>query len=210
MANANRIKALRKSRGLTQSVLATELGIATNTLCQYELGTRKVPDEIKISVANYFGVTVDYLLMNDTEKESSETKVIPVGEQVRIPIVGTIRAGTPIFAEDNVVGYEYVESKYRDSHFYLKVSGNSMEPLIRDGALALIRQQDFAMPNQIVACLIDGENATLKRYKPLSGGFILLQAENPSAESYTLSATDFISGRARIMGIVVKVSYYFE
>ena len=209
MANPNRIKLLRKSHRLTQSALASELGIATNTLCQYELGSRNVPDDIKRAIADYFGVTIDYLLMRDVSG-SDQSTLMSVGEQVRIPIVGTIRAGNPVFAEDNIVGYEPGEPKYKEGYYYLRVAGSSMEPLIHSGALALIRQQDFAMPNQIVACLLDGENATLKRYKPLAGGFVLLQAENPAAESYTLSATDFISGRAKIVGVVVKVSYYFD
>lgn len=56
------LKRLRKERSIKQYTLAAALGIARSTLCQYESGERTPSDELKLAIADYFGVTVDQLL----------------------------------------------------------------------------------------------------------------------------------------------------
>lgn len=58
----NRLEELRKAKKLTQSKLAKMLDIAPNTLSQYENGKRQIPDGIKIKLADFYNVSVDYLL----------------------------------------------------------------------------------------------------------------------------------------------------
>ena len=58
------IKELRESSGLSQTALSSKLGIAQNTLSQYESGARQVPDNIKISLSKIFDVPVDLLVGN--------------------------------------------------------------------------------------------------------------------------------------------------
>lgn len=58
----DRIRALREEKGINQRDLARYLGISNTTLSQYENGQRTPSDEIKIKIANYFDVSVDYLL----------------------------------------------------------------------------------------------------------------------------------------------------
>jgi len=58
----DRIKFLRTRKGMTQKELAKELHIANSTLSQYESGQRGLSDVVKKNVADYFGVTVDYLM----------------------------------------------------------------------------------------------------------------------------------------------------
>lgn len=58
----NRIKYLRENRNITQRELANILNIANSTMSQYESDIRVPSDDIKIKIADYFNVTVDYLL----------------------------------------------------------------------------------------------------------------------------------------------------
>lgn len=67
-----RIKALREERGLTQKDLAKTLNIANTTLSQYESGQRIPSDEVKIKIAEYFRVTLDYLFGVSDNKEGYE------------------------------------------------------------------------------------------------------------------------------------------
>ena len=78
-----RIKNLREESGLTQLAFAKILNINNSTLCQYENGDRVPSDDIKIRIADYFGVSLDYLVGRSEQRvklptESGELKV-PVG-----------------------------------------------------------------------------------------------------------------------------------
>ena len=95
----------------------------------------------------------------------------------KVPLLGTIAAGIPIYAEENFDGYrESTEDVHAD--FCLKIKGDSMiGARINDGDIVFIRKQPDVENGEIAAVLIDGE-ATLKRvYK--KNGSLVLQAENP-------------------------------
>ena len=75
---------------------------------------------------------------------------------------------------------------------------------IRDGDLVLLRRQDTAENGQIVACLVDGEDATLKRFRR-QRDMVLLQPENPAYEPKLIPLSDFETGAARIVGVAVRL-----
>ena len=88
------------------------------------------------------------------------------GTPVSIPLVGTVRAGQPETAVEEIQGYVSVDPAWLkgEGNFLLRVKGDSMiEAGIFDGDLALIAPQPIAENGQIVVALIDGE-ATLKRF----------------------------------------------
>jgi len=88
-------------------------------------------------------------------------------DNMRIPIYGSIAAGAPILANDNIEDYLAVPSHSFGSgnYFALRVKGDSMiEEGILDGDIAVIRKQETANNGEIVAALID-EEATLKRFR---------------------------------------------
>ena len=68
-----RIRELRKSSGLTQQELGAVLGVAKNTVSQYETGRNTPNDDIKIAMANYFNVSMDYL-MGKTDQSGFDSK----------------------------------------------------------------------------------------------------------------------------------------
>ena len=90
-----------------------------------------------------------------------------------------------------------------EDYFYLRVKGDSMIGAgITDGSLVLIRRQSYAEDGQIVACLVDGDYATLKRYRTRDKTILLLP-ENPSYQPFILSASDFENGSAAILGVAI-------
>ena len=104
----------------------------------------------------------------------------------KVPLLGTIAAGIPIYAEENFDGYRESTEDVR-ADFCLKIKGDSMiGARINDGDIVFIRKQPDVENGEIAAVLIDGE-ATLKRvYK--KNGSLVLQAENPKYAPIVCSA----------------------
>jgi repressor LexA len=98
-----------------------------------------------------------------------------------VPLVGRIAAGTPILAEEQVEAvYPLPESIVGTGPmFMLEVRGDSMiEAGIMDGDMVVIRSQKEALDGEIVACLVDGDEATVKRLER-KNGTVILHSENP-------------------------------
>ena len=143
------------------------------------------------------------------KRDSSKTRAIEIvdptskKEVINVPIVGTITAGNPILAIENIedvfpLPVDYV--KNTKDLFMLKVSGESMiEAGILDGDLAIIEKTDSASNGDIVVALIDNE-ATLKRFFKESS-YIRLQPENKSMKPIILEDCKVLG---RLVGIYRK------
>jgi repressor LexA len=104
-------------------------------------------------------------------------------ELVQVPIIGTVSAGTPILAVENIEGYFPVPVDYlrNNDTFMLRIRGNSMINVgIFNNDLVLVNQQDVAENNDIVIALLD-DSATCKRYFRETD-HIRLQPENDDYE----------------------------
>lgn len=209
----NRLKQIRKERGVTQSEVAKFIGISQNNYSYWENGKVKIDGDSIKKLADYFNVSVDYLLGRSlTSTLPNASNVYPLDAPIKLPIYGEIRAGTPIFTDQSPTDeWVYEDATYSDgNHFVLRVIGASMEPEIKEGSLAIIRHQNFASKGQIVACLLDEDVATLKQYMPQANGSILLKAFNPEAESYVITQEQLKNNYFKIIGIVreIKRKYY--
>lgn len=114
------------------------------------------------------------------------TLTAPLAYTVALPIVGTVRAGAPTTAMEDISGYLSLDKmRLHGGRFFLRVRGDSMiNASIRDGDLALVRPQPVAESRDIVVAMIDGE-ATLKRFYR-EKGHIRLQPENPNMAAIIL------------------------
>jgi len=122
---------------------------------------------------------------------------------IMIPVVGTIRAGSPQPAVEDIEGWQCVDPEWAqgDGCFFLRVKGESMRDAhILDGDLAMIRPQNMAENGEIVAAMIDGD-ATLKRFFRDRNG-IRLQPENSEFEPITVKAG---KAEAAIIGKLVGI-----
>ncbi len=113
-----------------------------------------------------------------------------------IPLVGTIRAGEPIFAVENLEGYYPIPDDFASSSndFALKVQGNSMiNAGIFEKDIIIVSQQNVAENGQIVVALID-DGATVKRFYKRKNK-IILHPENDDME-------DMVFDKVTILGVV--------
>ncbi len=120
-----------------------------------------------------------------------------------VPLVGVIAAGTPIEAiEDGSVMIDIPPSMIEGNGevYCLEVSGDSMiDAHICDGDIVVIRKQDSADDGQIVVAVLDDGSATLKTFRRLKSGKIMLVPANPTMQPITL---DKVTVRGRLVGVI--------
>ena len=177
--------------------VAKATGISATTFTDWKNG-RSAPKADKLKrVADYFGVSLEYML-------GLEEPAYGATEQ-RVPIIGEIRAGSPIITDQTLLGYERAEVSDVEDYFYLQVRGDSMKNIgMVDGSLVLFHKQQYAEDGEIVACLVGGDSATVKRFHR-SHKTILLVPENEEYEPIRLCTEDFETGEARILGVAKEV-----
>ena len=201
-----RLAQLRNQKELSQYKLAELLGFSRGQVANYEQGTRQPDFDTLKKLAAFFNVTTDYLLgrTDDPRGTYLPPGAWPVGPMVRVPVLGVIRAGLPILADEHIDGWELAPAdEVKDGrYFYLRVTGDSMiGSRIYEGDLVLVRQQEEVENGEIAVVNVDGENATLKRVY-YTNGELILQPDNPKYAPIVIK-----SGEARICGKVVEVTF---
>lgn len=160
----DKVKKLRKEMKITQEELAKRIGVVQSTIGMIE-SNKKIGNQSTLKkLANFFGVSLDYLL-NDDIKEEFEKIDINMSF-IPIPIVGTIRAGEPILAEDNIQGYIPVlrnSLKLDGDYFALKVKGDSMNMEFNEGTILIVEKTPCIENGEIGVIRIDGLEATVKK-----------------------------------------------
>ena len=99
-----------------------------------------------------------------------------------VPVYGEISAGQPNWAEENIEGRIPIDPNLMnivnpEEHFFLRVNGESMNKIIKNGAFALIHKQDFVDDGDIAIVLVNGYNATLKKFTK-QDNFIILEPQS--------------------------------
>jgi len=206
-----------RHEGVSPTRVLTTLNISKGSLSRWRNGgsptnetKKKIADYLQISIAELEAGKIEKPIANESDERNKvklPSNVFPAPKMRPIPIVGTIRAGVPIFAEENIEGYEYDDVPEGEDCFFLRVKGDSMvNARICDGDLVLIKRQPCADDGQIVACIVNGDEATLKRFYQ-QGNMVILKPENPAYNPILVPCADFDSGYARIIGVVIKVEF---
>ena len=195
-----RLRTVMQERGLNYEALGKLLDMKPQTLNRYVLGQREPKAGTVMDMATALGVDERWLQGYDVP---AVRDAVP-GEKM-LPILGTIRAGSPEIAQEDIEGFLPADVPDPGSCFYLRIRGDSMiNAGIAPNDLVLIRRQSEAENGQIVACIVDGEAATLKRFRR-QGSFVMLQPENPAYEPRILTQDDFILGNAVIVGVALRL-----
>lgn len=206
-----RLKQLRKENSWTQKELSEKVSLTKSMISMYENGRRKPSYEALEELADTFNVSIDYLTgaSNDNGRIKQDshplpTNIIPLQKSRRIPILGTIACGDPIFAQENFDGYFIADSTIK-ADFCLYAKGDSMIGAgIEDGDVAFIRKQEAVETGEIAAVLLPEANeATLKRVY-IKDDYILLQPDNPSY------APIMVKEDVRILGKLVGIYHDVE
>ena len=121
-------------------------------------------------------------------KENMKTK-----NYYMTPVYGQISAGQPNWAEENIEGRIPIDTDLMDiynpeEYFFLRVNGESMNKVIKNGAFALIHKQDTVENGEIAVVLVNGYDATLKKFTK-QGDLIILEP-NSTDESFETQVYD--------------------
>ena len=172
------LRYLRKQAQHSQEYLAKQLNYKSFTTIQkWEDGTSKPSYAVIAKIANIYNVSVNDMMEKDL------TIQIPT-----VPILGTVRGGEPIYAQQQIQGYEPVEPQETTNgeYFYLEVVGDSMkDDRILPGDILYVRKQNTLNNGEIGIVLVDDE-ATVKRVYFKNNTLIL----QPSNDNYQPSVFD--------------------
>lgn len=200
MGLGQNIKARRKALKMTLEEVAAELGTSKQTIQRYESGQiANVPQEKIERLATALGTT-PAALVGWEDTPDADGKLFPIRVR-RVPMLGRIACGTPIYAEEEYGTYLAVDEKL-DVDFCLRACGDSMiGARINDGDLVLVKKQESVDNGEIAAVVVEGE-ATLKRvyYYPEKQKLILTP-ENPRYEPLVYIGAEL--DRIQILGKAV-------
>ena len=179
---AQQIKQLRKQLNLSQRALATDLDVTQQAVGKWATG-KSMPDSYTLQrIAEYFSTSVDNLLGLVKNNVQSSISHEEPDLSNRIPIIGTVRAGYNALAYNDDYGYDFSNVRDPDEYFYLIVKGDSMEPRIKDGDLALVHKQTTLNDGDLGVIVYGDNEGTLKRFVK-KDNMIILQPFNPSYEA---------------------------
>ena len=206
---SDRIYRLRVLRGYSQQELAEKCGFSDRSaISRIESGKRDLKSTVIMKLADALGVSPAYLVNGDEknlEKTVDLSKARPMTGY--LPIYGVIAAGEPQFADENIIDYVLTDVKRPENYFGLKVKGDSMiNAGITDGAYVIFEKSSDAEDNDIVACRVNGDEATLKRFRRHADS-VLLMPENPKYSPIIVSASEFENGYAQIIGIAREIRF---
>ena len=184
---AERLKEARKAKRYSQAEVSRMLGVTQQAVGKWETG-RSTPDPQTVArLAEILDTPTDVLL--GLRKESGAASAVGRNAfsrytESQIPVVGTVRAGYGALAFEEDYGKEYACVKDPENYFFLVVKGDSMEPRISDGDLALVHGAD-------------GEG-TLKKYIQ-RGNSVILHPFNPAYEELVIKGEEldhlYIAGK---------------
>lgn len=137
------------------------------------------------------------------EKGNNQNRAIRLtgGYGMKIPLVGTVTAGIPITAIEEITDYISFQPArhYSNPLFALKVRGESMiNAAILDGDMVVIEQTPYAENGDIVCALVDNESATIKTFYKEDGHY-RLQPENDTMDPIIV---DEVSILGKVVGVV--------
>ena len=144
MSFSELLKQCRKQKGISQAELASKLGVTQQAVGKWESG-KSSPDPATVArIAEILSTTADFLLglyRPVSNVTTPEERFFGNYAESLIPVIGTVKAGYGALAFEEDYGQEYARVKDPSNYFYLVVRGDSMEPRIQDGDLALVHKQ---------------------------------------------------------------------
>ena len=190
---------LRKYMSLnnkTQVDLINDLGFNKSAVSTWCNGTR-LPRMDKVdALAKYFGIR-----RSDLIEDKSESKIKPT----TIPVLGSVPAGIPIEAIQDIIDYEEIDAATaaKGEYFALQVKGSSMEPRICEGDIVIVRKQDDVESGEIAIIMVNGDNATIKRLLKYEDG-IRLMPTNPAYEPLYFTNDEILEKPVKVIGKVIE------
>jgi len=205
---------MRTDAKLSLEDVAGRVKMTQKTIQRYETGERKINAAVLKEIVEYMGVKYENFI-SEVQFELSGKKQIkqdPCGiRSCRVPIVGKIAAGNPIEANQDILGYEEISERMFASGDYiaLEITGDSMAPYVLSGDIAIIRKQTTLNNGDIGAIMVNGENATIKKFVK-TDNYIKLIPYNHNYEPFIYTKEECERLPVEIIGKVVEVRRKFR
>ena len=197
MLVAERLSELRGKKNMSKKAVAAMLKLDQSSYGNYELGKRQPSLEMLNKLADYFQVSTDYLLGKTNSPHA-----------LRVPVLGSIPAGVPIEAIEDILDYEEVPIEWRKGgkeYFALKIKGNSMYPKYLDNDIVLFLTSKDCNSGDDCAVIVDGENATFKKVIKRPSGIVLQPLNTDEFEPEFYSNEEIENLPVRIIGIAEEI-----
>lgn len=192
------LKNLRKKAGITQMQLSEYMGVTQATLSGWENEKFEIDTASLKKIADYFNVSVDYLLGRETQKNK---------KGVLIPVLGRVVAGIPIDEIEEILDYEEITQEMANSgeFFALKIKGDSMMPRMQENDVVIVKKQ-AQVDNGIV--LINGNEATCKKVQYNEKGVSLISYNSSYAPMF-YTKEECLTLPVAVIGKVVELRAKF-
>ena len=197
-----KIEELRKQKNISMAQAAKELGFPYTTYVNYEKGEREPKSEALIKLAQYFGVTTDYILGRNNIPSPTITE-----DFITFPVLYDVAAGFDKMAlaidewegETIDIPLSYIHGK-KDDYAVIRVKGDSMYPDYKDGDRVLLKKQPTLDYSGQVGVLVYDDCATIKRVDFVSGeDWLIMRPINPNFPPQRLEGSEL--EHCRIVGV---------
>lgn len=210
MTTGEKIRQLRIAAGMTQEDLGKAAKTTKQNIYKYETGIITNIPAVKIGlIAKALNTTPAYLMGWEQFTSVSEKPLLLCDYSkhhimYRVPVLGTISAGLPVYAEENIEGYIYTDLGSDEDYFALRVKGDSMnKAYIKDGSILIIRKQSIVSNGDIAVVMVDGEDAVVKKFY-LESDIVTLIPKSTNIE-YLPQSYDLRETKVEILGKVVRI-----
>lgn len=202
-----RLNEAMRIRNINQAELCQKTKIGKSAMSQYVSGKFTPKQKRTYLIAKALNVSVAWIMGADVPMDDDESiEAFPSQNVYLRPIYDSVAAGFNVLAQNTVVGYmpTYIASSTeREKYIWVNVVGDSMSPLIDDGAKVLVRLQESVDSGQIAVVLIDGEEGVVKKVV-YGDDWIELHSVNPYYPPRRFDGVEI--QRIRIIGLVKEVS----
>ena len=208
-----RIQEIRTQRGMTQEALAERINISKSSISEWEAckrvprmeTLRKIADALGVDVWEIIGFNdVEFTPVKDGVPLPSNVRPISALHRQRVPLIGSVAAGEPIYAPEELG--VYVDSPV-DADAALTIHGDSMEPTYRDGDIVYIKCRPEVPEGAVAVVFLDNE-ATLKHVYFRKTGLTLI-SDNPAHPPIMAEFEDY-DGNVRIFGVPVGYTRIYK
>ena len=190
---AERLNYAMNIRNMKPVQLSELTGITKSKISSYMSGRFKAKQDGVYLIAKALNISEAWLMGFDVPMERVVPQ-IPVEEILQIPVYGKISAGQPLEMVENIIDYTYItatEAK-KGSFFALEVNGDSMDRIIPNGSRVVVRKQEELENGEIGVIVVNGYDATIKRYeRDENMVFLYPESNNPEhrVQKYNLKET---------------------
>ena len=179
---ALRLRQCREDSHETLEQIGQLTGVNKSTVMRWERGdTSKINLPTLYVLARHFHVDPLWLQGLSDDPTEREDPRVAAANVVPVPIIGAVRAGCGGLVFEDPSGVEPVDAallRGGEEYFWLRVSGDSMTPVINDRDLVLVRRQESVDIGRYAVVMVDGEEGLVKRVV-YSDDWIELQSVNP-------------------------------